>query len=1165
MSPVQPSLSTAVPGRAAVAVAIALLLVATPACRDHRKQSATEAARPAAGPLVAPAIPPAVPFAGPAADGKRTKLLRFPDVQGELIVFTYAGDLWLVPTSGGTASRLTAHPGLEQSARFSPDGKWIAFTGQYDGDDQVYVIPTSGGEPRQLTFYPAVGPLPPRWGFDNQVMGWTPDGKEILFRSQRDADGINNTRLYRVPATGGLPQPLPMVRAGAGDLDRSGTKLVYSPLFRDFRTWKRYAGGWAQDLYLFDLTTEKATRLTDNPRSDRDPMWVGDQIYFSSDRDDTNNLYRAGAAPDQATQITHYTDADVRWPSSDGTGQIVFERNGELSLLTTADDKVRDLAIYVPDDEVRTRPQRIDARPYIEQIALGPTGKRALVVARGDLFTVPAEHGPTRNLTHSSNAHEREAAWSPDGKQLVYVSDWTGEEQLWLATHDGSEPPRPISDIAESRLYHPVWAPVGGRIAFHDHTGTLLVLTVASGKVTEVARDPWGGMAEDYSWSPDGGYLAFTLHEPTQLGSIHLWRARDGQTARATSADFDDYAPTWHPDGKHLYFLSDREFSPQLTFPDFDYARNRSTEIFALALTQSAGNPVGPRDDVPGSRDQHDHKQEAEADKSAPKPPPAVRVDFDGLIDRIVHIPVVADNLGGLVATEKYLIYARHDDPFIGREPETPGFSVKIFSLKERKDAELAGGVNLFSVSTDGKKILLRDAESKAVTVRPIDFPGAGAKGPSVPPPGATGPGGDKKPKVVRLDDLVVERIPAEEWAVIFDEVWRRYREYFYAANMNGNDWKAIGREYRAQLPYVGHRADLNDLLGQMIAELSNSHCYVEGGDLGLPPRAPSALIGARLERAPSGHYRIAEIYPGNNAEERYRSPLTEVGVDVKVGDYLLAVNGQPIGPDQNPYQLLRLPADQPLELTVSAAPSGVRARRVLVRPVATEQHLRYLRWVERNRRQVTEETDGRVGYLHLPDMGANGLREFNKWYYGQTRKQGLIVDVRANGGGFTSQLFIRRLLRPLLGTHFDRNSQLTYTYPAVVFHGPKVALINETSASDGDIFPYMFRDAGLGPLIGKRTWGGVVGISGHGPLIDGGEVYVPEDGYASADGQWVIEGTGVAPDIEVDNDPVAAEDAQLERGIQEVLARMKAHPTPLPTRPPDPIKTKRTPAAPPQ
>ena len=1072
----------------------------------------------------------------------QTRLLRFPDVHGNKVVFTYGGDLWLASTSGGLATRLTAHPGLEVFGKFSPDGKWIAFTGQYDGDEQVYVIPVTGGIPKQLTYYPTRGPLTPRWGYDDQVYGWTPDGKSVLFRSLRDHFDLGDNQLYTVSVEGGMPKTLPMPYSGAGDFSPDGNKVVYSPLFRDFRTWKRYSGGWAQQLYIFDLKTHAAEKITDDPRSHRDPMWVRDKIYYASDKDDTLNLYVYDPATKQTEQVTHSKKWDLRWPSTDHQSLIVYEMGGELHVLDTRTGESKHISIEVPTDALAMRPSRVSAARQIEGAALSPKGERAVIVARGDVFSVPIEKGPTRNLTNSSNAHDKWGRWSPDGAKIAFISDLDGEDEVYLINQDGSGKPEQLTHGLQAMLYAPEWAPDGKRIAFSDKDAKLYVLTLDDKKVVQVAQDP-RGFLNDYNWSADGGHLAFTMGNANDFRSVYVWSVGDGQLHRVTSDFFDAGEPAFAPDGSYLYYISAREYAPALSQIEFNYATDRSYGIFAVALRKDVKNPFPPESDEvtiakegekPGGGD----KTVPEAKKDEKKKE-YIKIDFDGLAERVTRVPIEADNYRGVVVTKDYLLYAKIGTPYYGRE-SFPSAQLALFSFKDRKESILAEKIQGYHVSDDGQKVLVRDEQGfKLYDVK------------------AEGKG---NPKTVSTAGLMVDRVPKQEWAEMFNEVWRRYRDFFYVKNMHGYDWEGLREQYRPLVDYVTHRSDLNYVLGEMVAELSVSHSYIEGGDFEIPRRPQVALPGARFElAAAAGRYRISKIFRGENEEEPYRSPLTEVGVEAKEGDYVLAIDGHELTASENPYQLLRDKANRPVQLTLNAKPSMEGAHQTSYRPITSERNLIYLDWVAHNREMVTKATGGRVGYIHIPDMGAEGISEFIKTYYPQIRKEALIVDVRGNGGGNVSQMLIERLRRELLGTEFDRLDQQTATYPATTFYGPKVCLINETSASDGDIFPHMFRQAGLGPLIGKRTWGGVVGISGRGPLLDGGQVFVPEAATASTAGQYVIEGHGVDPDIVVENDAAAViegHDQQLERGIAEVMKALNANPKKLPPRPADPVKT---------
>ena len=1103
----------------------------------------------------------------------QTKLLRFPDISDNRVVFTYAGDLWIAPAAGGSAVRLTAHPGVEVFAKFSPDGKWIAFTGQYDGDEQVYVIPSGGGVPRQLTFYPARGPLAPRWGYDNQVYGWTRDGQRIIFRSLRDSWTLPIARLYSVSVEGGPAEALPMPTAGSGDFSPDAAQIVYSPQSRDFRSEKRYGGGQANSLQIFDLKSYATKQITEGPRPSRDPMWIGDTIYFNSDRDGHFNLYAYNVPSGKTIQVTNGKLWDVRWPSSDNSGKIVYELNGELQVLDIRSRKSDAISITVPDDGLARRPGRVSAAGQIESVGLSPKGERAVFAARGDVFSVPIEKGPTRNLTHSSGAHDKWPNWSPDGSRIAFISDLSGEEELYLAPQDGLKAPEQITHGGNAMRYQPEWAADGKRIAFGDKDGKLHVVSLSDRKLIEIADSP-RGQIRDYVWSPRGNYLAFSMAvSGSGFSAVYIWNAADGKVNRVTDDMFNAYNPAWDPQGNYLYFLSDREFAPQISQIEFNYATNRDAYIYAMALRKDVKHPFPPESDEvaitkpdeapkpkgtpPALEPKEPAKdlnkelnkepaQEAEKDKPSPSPSPEMKpdatkpfvIEFDGIATRVGRVPLGADNYGGLSAKAGHLLYGVGPAFYYGRQGDRPA-SLRIYSLKDRKETTIAEDVRGYSMSDDGSKVLVAQGQ----TYNLYD---------------AT-PQGDKSRKPISTAGLFVDRVPAEEWNQIFNEVWRRYRDWFYVSNMHGYDWAALREQYKPLLQYVAHRSDLNYVISEMISELTVQHAYVEGGDFQIPSRPRVGLPGARFELdKTAGRYRIAKIFEGQNEEDIYRSPLTEIGVNVSVGDFVLAIDGEELKAGDDPYRLLRNKADNPVQLTVNNKPSMEGARTVSYRPTADEGSLIYLDWINGNRRKVSEATGGRVGYIHIPDMGANGIREFIKWYYPQIRKEGLIVDVRANGGGNVSRMLIERLRRKLLALNYSRTVDEANTYPDAVFTGPMVALLDGNSASDGDIFPAMFREAGLGPLIGKRSWGGVVGISNRGQLIDGGGISVPEFGFANTKGQWVIEGYGVDPDIEVDNDPkslLEGKDPQLERGIAEIMARLR-QPTRLPAKPAGPVKT---------
>ncbi|HEU4389929.1 MAG TPA: PDZ domain-containing protein, partial [Blastocatellia bacterium] len=904
----------------------------------------------------------------------QTKLLRFPDIHGDRVAFTYGGDIWTASASGGTATRLTAHPGVEVFAKFSPDGKWIAFTGQYDGDEQVYIIPASGGVPKQLTFYPARGPLAPRWGYDNQVYGWTNDGKSVLFRSQRDSWTLPISRLYTVPANGGPAEPLPMPESGAGAFSPDGSQMVYSPRSRDFRSEKRYGGGQANDLYIFDLKTYDVKRVTDSPRADRDPMWIGSTVYFNSDRDGHFNLYSYDVKTSKTSQATHSKLWDVRWPSSDRDGHIVYEMDGELHVFDAKSGKDSAISILVPDDGLARRPSRISVANMIQDASLSYKGERVLFEARGDIFSAPIEKGPTRNLSHSSNAHDKWPRWSPDGSKIAFISDRTGEEELYLMAQDGSGQPEQITTGGKAFRYAPDWSSDGKRIAFGDKDGKVFVLTLADKKVIQVV-DSRNGQVRDYTWSPRGSHLAYSQQENNGSTAIYIWSAADGKTHRVTDPMFAAFNPEWDPQGNYLYYLSNREFAPLISNVEFNYAGNRNLGIFAMSLRKDVTHPFPPESDevtiskpdgAPASKEgekKEPEKKEGEKkdDKSA-----ELVIDFDGIASRVARVPVEANNYGGLRVKAGHLLYTIGPAFYYGRQGDVQT-SLRVYSIKDRKESTLAEGIAGYDLSGDGSKVLVAQAGAFSL----MD----------------AAPGGERNKKAVATNGLVVDRVPAEEWAQIFDEVWRRYRDFFYVENMHGYDWEALRQQYKPLLQYVAHRSDLNYVISEMIAELTVQHAYIEGGDLQIPPRPRVALPGARFELDKNaGRFKIAKIFPGQNEEEIYRSPLTEIGVNISPGDYVLAINGEELSANDDPYRLLRNKADSPVQLTVNKTPSLEGARTVSYRPITDEGNLMYLDWIESNRRKVSEMTGGRVGYIHVPDMGAAGIREFIKWYYGQIK-----------------------------------------------------------------------------------------------------------------------------------------------------------------------------------
>lgn len=1056
-----------------------------------------------------------------------TKLLRYPDIHGDQVVFTYANDLWLANTRDGSlATRLTSHPGIERFARFSPDGKRIAFTGQYNGDDQVFVINLPGGHATQLTWYPTKGPLPTRWGLDHQVYGWTPDGESIVFRSDRDVH--ENGRLYLVDVNGGLPRVLPMPYAGSGDFADDGKRIVYSPTIRDFRSWKRYEGGWAQDLYLFDTAANTSRQLTSHIRTERDAMWIGEHVYFVSDRDDTLELFSINTAKQNATpkQLTQHASGDIKWASSDDKSQIVYEYDGELGLYDIASNSERLLNITVPDDGVSKRFKQMAVAEHIDSFDASPDATRVVFSARGGVFSVPAKHGVTQELSGQTVEHAREVRWSPDGKTIAFISDRSGEEQLYLVDQAGGESKR-LGQFKNKRLYGPSWSPDSSMLVLSDHAANLWAVNKNGGK-KRISQNPYHRIS-DYSWSPDSQWLAYSAQTDNGFNAIYLWSRKTGKTSLVTDPMFDTGAPAFSVDGQLLFFISDREFSPQIGNFEWNYVGNKAAGIFALGLNKAAQNPFAPRNDTVSTDAGGAKDTEADDAKEAP----ATRVDLQGISRRITRAPIDNANIRTLAVTDSGLIYSTWSAFYYGRH--MGGGSLMRYDFKKRESKEVSSAIDDVVLSADRSQLLIQSKGNYSL------LPSSG----------------DGEAKAVDTSNMRLSRRVADEWPLIFNEVWRRFRDYFYVRNMHGYEWEKIRADYASKLPYVSSREDLNILMSDMIAELNVGHAYVQDGDHPAPKRSQVALLGARFElNAKHKRYQISKIFAGQNGEPRYRSPMSELGVHVREGDYLLAINGQSVDAALNPYALLANIGNNAIELTINDKPSAQDARKVLVKPIMSESSLVYLQWVQHNYQYVQEKTKGKLGYLHIPDMGANGAYEFIKWYYPQVRKQGLVIDVRGNGGGNISSMILQRLMKKPLAFGYQAHSEWVDTYPYGAFNGPMVTMISETSASDGDIFPYFFREQGLGPLIGKKTWGGIVGITSHGPLVDGGLVFVPEFGLGSKSGDWIIEGVGVKPDIDVANDPTTAQDEQLDRAIAEVLEAVKQDKQRYTPRPADPDKS---------
>ena len=1083
------------------------------------------------------------------------RLLRFPAIHGNQIVFSYAGDLFSVAATGGVARRLTSDVGNEMFPRFSPDGKWLAFTGQYDGNTEVYAMPAEGGVPKRLTITATLGrdDVSDRMGPNNIVMGWK-DQTHVLFRSRRIEWNDFRGQLYLASTSGGAPEMLPLPRGGFGSYSPDGTKLAYNRVFREFRTWKRYRGGQADDVWIYDFASKQTTNITNNDAQDIIPMWSGNRVYFLSDRDRRLNLFVYDIGTKQTRQLTRFTDYDCKFPSL-GDRAIAFENGGYIYTFDLASEKIEKVPIVINEDFDRGRTILADVSKNITNYEIAPDGSRALFGARGDVFTVPVKNGPTRNLTRTPGTHERASKWSPDGRWIAYISDATGEDEIYLHPQDGKGPVIQVTKGGDVYKYQPLWSPDSRKLLWSDRMQRLNIVDIDTKVITTIGSATAFEIT-DYAWSPDSKWVAYVRPEEAAMAKLCLYSLETRQTHAVTDGWYPSEAPTFSRDGKYLFFVSDRTLSPTYGQTEFEHVYQDMGRIYFVTLAKETKSPFEPKSDEVKVKDAAESKPPAAKpedkpgakpeDKPAAKPDakpkaadaapgtdatPTVKVDVEGLQTRIAVLPTPPSGYRDLQSAGNRLFYVRMSS-------KDAGPHLCVFDLEKAAETDL-GPFGGFEISADGKKMILANAGAYAI----LDLPSARIE--------------FKDP--LNLSDMKVTLDRHAEWRQIFNESWRQMRDFFWAPNMGGVNWPAVRKAYEPLVAHVNTRADLTYIIGEMIGELSTGHTYVGGGDLIQAPRVPLGLLGAQIDKDPaSGYYRITRILKGENWTRDRRSPLTEIGVTARQGDYILAVDGKPTNQLADIYEALIDRAGKQVTLTVNASAATAGSHDTVVVPIDNELPLYYFNWIEDNREKVSKATGGRVGYIHIPDMGPAGLNEFARQYYPQFGKEAVIIDVRSNGGGNVSPMIVERLLRKPAMIDMARNTA-TSTDPGGLIVGPKVAIADEFSASDGDIFTYRFKYYKLGPVIGKRTWGGVVGIRGTLPLIDGGVLNRPEfSRYDVAGTSWVIEGHGVDPDIVVDNDPArefAGDDQQLNKAIEVILEALKKSPPRLAPPPPFPIK----------
>ena len=1048
-----------------------------------------------------------------------TRLLRFADIHKDNVTFVYAGDIYIANHATGDSKRLTDHIGYEAFPKFSPNGNKIAFSAEYNGSRQVYVMNADGSGLKQLTFYNDVGPMPPRGGFDYRILDWTPDGENIVFRANRLPWGERMGQPYMISVNGGMEQPLAIPETGGGMLTTDGKQFVYTPIDREFRTWKRTRGGRAQDVWVYDLENNTSEQLTDHRATDHQPTVVGDTIYFVSDREYTLNLYQyvPGKEP---RKLTNHTDYDVLWPSA-GPDAIVYENGGYLYRFDPSNNASTKLNINVSGVRQHAKPYSKNVAKFIDSMSIDNSGKRALFTARGDVFSVPKKNGVTRNLSHTPSSREIDASWSPNGRYIAYMSDVTGEYEIYLKDRSDNNSVRQLTSDGSIWRFTPVWSPDSKKLLFADKNHTLWVLDVESAKQTKIDTARFNeNSLTSYVWSPNSEDIVYVKNDENRYSSLWLYNLEKGVIERLTDSMTSERNPTFSPDGQYLYFTSERDFNLTFGSYEFDYLYNKATRIYGVAVNDdilALNKFESDEAEIESSND------EGSDDDKAEKAEVNTNVQAENFAQRVEVLGAKAGNYRALSGVK-------------GAVLAISGSKLHLISTgRDGKVKTVADKINAYAISANAKHLLVRSGDNYSI-IEPKEKQDLG------------------KTKI-GLKQMMLKIDPTVEWQQMYVDGWRTLRDWFYDENHHGQDWDAIRTKYQPLADAVAHRADLDYVFSEIAGELNAGHIYVQSGDAPKVDRKKHGLLGAQLEKHASGFTRIASIFEGENWHENFRSPLDEPGVKAKVGDFIIAIQGQMTSEVDNVYELLENTQGQNIELLLSDTPDKDNTWTVIVKPVASELGLRYREWVQSRIDYVNELSDGKIGYVHLPNTHTAGHRELFKTFMPQTTKEALIIDDRYNGGGFIPEHMITWLARKPLNYWKRRGVEPTKT-PQLAHDGPKAMLINGYSSSGGDALPYYFRQAGLGKIIGTRTWGGLIGISGNPSLVDGGQVIAATFRILDNEGNWIIENEGVVPDIEVIDRPeliFKGQDPSLERAVEELLKELKENPKAKLTVPPAP------------